>query len=622
MKKYRIRILPLALSICLLTALSLSIILLPRSSALAAVYAAETDAELCKTYSKQSSLIGAPTVVCDVTSKSVYDGLMSDVTPSNAILRFDKDKNVTDADGKVIGSFYDIYKSFDHKIIPIAYLSDNAAADAFDDMMRNDVNITDIAVMSNSAQTVGRVRKLQPHIRGIVEYESLPENLYDVVKESTENGAMTVVLSSADADIKTVTYLQARFKTVWVRAQTDSFGDYFQSIASGALGVIATDPRFVYDTFDYFDGYARNIFNVAHRGLPQNYNENSLGGVEAAVRSGATHIELDGHLTKDKRFVINHDDTVDGVTNGKGVISEMTLSEIKKLDLVLKTPYEKIPTLEEVIDLVDALNAELETDVVLIFEIKDDQADFVQHLKTVLDEKNFYDSIVIITFDSNEHQLENLKNTLPQVPTATLDSVPESTFKTKLPELCRLNTGVDLIHVLQTDSYSTALRDRGFSEWYWTFGAKSDVQRASESGYLGVTNNSADCYAKVVRSVYKEPTAANSREDVPKLGDKVSLIAELYDGTKIEVNGSVTYFETVSGGWRCFAEYEDDSAGYTRRIFSQALSYYLPIEKENPFPVWAIVLCVCGGVAIAAAAAITAVAVLKKRKTDKDRFAE
>lgn len=67
-------------------------------------------------------------------------------------------------------------------------------------------------------------------------------------------------------------------------------------------------------------------------------------------------MEFDVSITSDGHLVVFHDETVDRMSNGKGNISEMTLEEVKKLDLATKHPLKdkfgpcRIPTVNEFID--------------------------------------------------------------------------------------------------------------------------------------------------------------------------------------------------------------------------------------------------------------------------------
>lgn len=94
---------------------------------------------------------------------------------------------------------------------------------------------------------------------------------------------------------------------------------------------------------------------IGHRGLAGLYPENTLIGALQAKRSGLSWIEVDVKLSADGVPVIFHDDTLDRTTNGQGVLSDLTLAELKQLDAGLykgaEFEGERIPTLEELLDL-------------------------------------------------------------------------------------------------------------------------------------------------------------------------------------------------------------------------------------------------------------------------------
>jgi glycerophosphoryl diester phosphodiesterase len=89
---------------------------------------------------------------------------------------------------------------------------------------------------------------------------------------------------------------------------------------------------------------------IGHRGDKGGEPENTLSSFEKAIELGADMVELDVHLTKDGHLVVIHDRKVDRTTEGKGLVSDKTLEEVRSLDA---GEGEKIPTLEEVIELVD-----------------------------------------------------------------------------------------------------------------------------------------------------------------------------------------------------------------------------------------------------------------------------
>ena len=90
---------------------------------------------------------------------------------------------------------------------------------------------------------------------------------------------------------------------------------------------------------------------IAHRGASAYAPENTLAAFELAVEMKADWYELDCLLAKDGTVMVSHDNDVDRCTDGKGLITEMTLAELKTLDAgSWKDPKfagERLPTLAE-----------------------------------------------------------------------------------------------------------------------------------------------------------------------------------------------------------------------------------------------------------------------------------
>lgn len=78
--------------------------------------------------------------------------------------------------------------------------------------------------------------------------------------------------------------------------------------------------------------YLQNSLNIAHRGASGLAPENTLITFDKALELGADVLELDIHATKDGKVVVIHDETVDRTTNGTGIVKELTLADLKKLD--------------------------------------------------------------------------------------------------------------------------------------------------------------------------------------------------------------------------------------------------------------------------------------------------
>jgi glycerophosphoryl diester phosphodiesterase len=83
-------------------------------------------------------------------------------------------------------------------------------------------------------------------------------------------------------------------------------------------------------SFPFFSGPKPRI--VGHRGAAGEAPENTLQSFQRALADGAGLVELDVRATRDGEVVIIHDATVDRTTDGRGVVNEKSLSEIKRLD--------------------------------------------------------------------------------------------------------------------------------------------------------------------------------------------------------------------------------------------------------------------------------------------------
>ena len=95
---------------------------------------------------------------------------------------------------------------------------------------------------------------------------------------------------------------------------------------------------------------------VAHRGLSGLERENSMNAFVAAVNRSYYATECDIHLTKDKVFVICHDDHTRRVSNFDVVIKETTYEDLQKVRLNgfnsdIPDRYLYLPTLLEYLQL-------------------------------------------------------------------------------------------------------------------------------------------------------------------------------------------------------------------------------------------------------------------------------
>jgi len=107
--------------------------------------------------------------------------------------------------------------------------------------------------------------------------------------------------------------------------------------------------------------------NFAHRGYTANAPENTLAAIQAAIDLSADGVEFDVRTCKSGEVVVFHDASLERMTNGAGMVRDMTLSELKQFKLKQgdKETGEVIPTLQEALELIDgriAMNIEIKAD--------------------------------------------------------------------------------------------------------------------------------------------------------------------------------------------------------------------------------------------------------------------
>jgi glycerophosphoryl diester phosphodiesterase len=147
---------------------------------------------------------------------------------------------------------------------------------------------------------------------------------------------------------------------------------------------------------------------LAHRGVSTLAPENTISAFKMALELNLAGIELDVQLSKDGHLVVCHDENVERTTDSKGFIKDLTLHEIIKLDagswFDRKFAGEKIPTLEEVLELIGGrnvvLNIELKSGIVLYEGLE-------KKLLDVLGKYNFLERTIFSSF--NHYCLLKLK---------------------------------------------------------------------------------------------------------------------------------------------------------------------------------------------------------------------
>jgi glycerophosphoryl diester phosphodiesterase len=150
---------------------------------------------------------------------------------------------------------------------------------------------------------------------------------------------------------------------------------------------------------------------IGHRGACYYKPENTISSFKKALQLKCKFIECDVRLTKDNKVIIIHDKTLERTTNAKGLVKNFTLKELKKLDA---GENEKIPTLQELIDLV-------KNKANLVIELKKCN-NIVEKVNEIINKNKIQNNVLIVSFHSN--YLKRIKKLNKKIKTGLLSVRP------------------------------------------------------------------------------------------------------------------------------------------------------------------------------------------------------
>ena len=155
---------------------------------------------------------------------------------------------------------------------------------------------------------------------------------------------------------------------------------------------------------NYWRQSPNNIYVAAHRGWSAKYPENTLAAFQAALDLGVDQIETDIRVSKDGELVLFHDPVVERKTNGVGRVEQLTLAQLKALEV---GNGGQIATLTEFMELVKdhpTITLDLELKVyptegqeALAYRVCD-------RVLKMVDDYDFVDRCVINSFSAKLHE--------------------------------------------------------------------------------------------------------------------------------------------------------------------------------------------------------------------------
>lgn len=199
---------------------------------------------------------------------------------------------------------------------------------------------------------------------------------------------------------------------------------------------------------------------IAHRGNHIAAPENTLASCRDAIECGADYVEVDLRTTKDGKLVVLHDNKVDRTTNGSGRISEMNLSEVKKLQVFNRNKKtHRIPEFHEMLALCkDKIN--------IYLDCKEASAEEAwKQIKAAGMEKQ------IIVYLNDERQYRQWKELAPDIPLMT--SLPKDVASKEQLLGFLKKTHIQILDNLKDPELIKIANENGVDVWL-------DVQSPSE----------------------------------------------------------------------------------------------------------------------------------------------
>jgi len=214
---------------------------------------------------------------------------------------------------------------------------------------------------------------------------------------------------------------------------------------------------------------------IGHRGAKAYEPENTIRSFMKALELGVNAIELDVRRTKDGEIVVIHDAEVDRTTNGKGLVSELTLSEIKQLST---DKGEKIPTLEEALDFLDRR-------VKILIEIK--EVGIEGKVLDVVRGKGLEDNVIVISF--HEEALRRIRELSDKVETGLIY------VKHKDPIGAALSLKAQYLLPLYRfirSAFVKKAHEKGLKIIAWTINTIEEAQEYANKGVDGIASDKPD----------------------------------------------------------------------------------------------------------------------------------
>jgi glycerophosphoryl diester phosphodiesterase len=223
------------------------------------------------------------------------------------------------------------------------------------------------------------------------------------------------------------------------------------------------------------------MLKIAHRGAKGYEPENTLKSFQKALDLNADGIELDVHLSSDGHIIVIHDETIDRTTNGKGLVNNFSLAELKTF--LIDEEYQ-IPTLKEVFDLVNKkclINIELKG--------LGTAGKVVALIEEYIADKNWnYGHFIVSSFEWNMLQETSNLNSNIAIGVLTEENIDNALAFAELIQAEAINPDYKLLNAENVKQ----IQEKGFLVLPWTVDKEEDIQRIKSYNVDGIISDFPD----------------------------------------------------------------------------------------------------------------------------------
>ncbi|QEW06743.1 glycerophosphoryl diester phosphodiesterase [Nitrincola iocasae] len=224
---------------------------------------------------------------------------------------------------------------------------------------------------------------------------------------------------------------------------------------------------------------------IAHRGCSLLAPENTLAAMSLSKKLGVDWVELDANLMGDGTVVVFHDDRLERLTNGQGMLMDLSVEDLAGLDAGshFSAAYqgETIPTLEQMLKQLDRDQLGLNLEIKCYPSFTAEQ--IVLPVIALLERHwTAFERLIISCFETEVLTL--IRQHKPDWPLGQLWEELPSDWQTTVEQLNAVSVHLD--HTTLTNAQAKAIKQSGLDLYVYTVNDKTTAKRLFDMGVDGI----------------------------------------------------------------------------------------------------------------------------------------